>query len=71
MLKMPQVAVYRYSALDRDTGRDVAAARMGTREAIRRAKGVADLESKELVDLSEVDCEGFYPIVRSLASASP
>jgi hypothetical protein len=32
---MPQIAVYTYNAVDRDTGRDVAAVRMGTPEAIR------------------------------------
>ena len=60
---MSQVAVYTFASMDRQTGADVAAARMGTSEAIRRVKGIANLESKRLVEESEVDAEGFYPAV--------
>jgi hypothetical protein len=65
-----QVAVYTYNALDRRTGQDVAASRMGTSDAIRRAKGIADLKSKRFVNKSEVDSEGFYPAATASASAT-
>lgn len=57
---MAQVVVYAFNVVNRQTGKDVTAARMGTPEAIRRVKGIAILESKRLVDRSDVDCEGFY-----------
>lgn len=59
--QMSKVTVYTFAATDRETGQNVADARMGTPEAIRRVKGMADLESKRLVNDSEVDAEGFYP----------
>jgi hypothetical protein len=65
---MSQVAVYTFASMDRQTGAGVTAPRMGTSEAIRRVKGIANLESKQLVDESKVDAEGFYPAAIATAA---
>ena len=53
-----EIEVYRFAAWDR--GRLVQSPKMATREARRRAKGEADLESVRLVPISEVDSAGLY-----------
>jgi hypothetical protein len=58
---MKDVAVYTFEVWDRQKGANVIAPRMATAETIRRVKGMADLESKQLVDESKLDPEGYYP----------
>jgi hypothetical protein len=55
---MDEIEVYRFAVWDR--GRLLQSPNMATREAIRRAKGEADLESVRLVPASEVDSAGLY-----------
>jgi hypothetical protein len=55
-----QVAVYTFQVWDRSVGANVVSPSMATPEAIRRLKGMAELESKRLVDASSVDSKGFY-----------
>jgi hypothetical protein len=57
---MNQETVYRFEVWDRETRTSSTSAQMGTRGAIRRLKGEADLDSAKLVDCAEVDAEGFY-----------
>jgi hypothetical protein len=59
--KTTNIAVYTFEVWDRQKGATIVPPRMGTAEAIRRVKGMADLESKRLVDESTVDADGFYP----------
>jgi hypothetical protein len=59
--KTTNIAVYTFEVWDHQKGATIVATRMGTAEAIRRVKGMADLESKRLVDESTVDADGFYP----------
>lgn len=61
--EIKNVAVYSFEVWDPEKGANVMAPRMGTPDAIRRVKGIADLESKQLVDPSEVDANGLYPAV--------
>lgn len=56
---MTKVAVYRYEISDRRTATPAQAARMATAEAIRREKGSAILESRCLVESSDIDSDGF------------
>jgi hypothetical protein len=56
------VAVYRFKHLDADHNRDITAPRMATREAIARAHGTVVEASEKLVDESELDGNGFYPL---------
>ena len=57
---MLEETVYRFEIWDRETRTTSVADRMGTREAIRRVKGEADLASAKVVDLADVDSAGFY-----------
>ncbi|HEY2402068.1 MAG TPA: hypothetical protein VGI23_17065 [Steroidobacteraceae bacterium] len=52
--------VYRFEIWDRETRTTSFAEHMGTREAIRRLRGEADLSSAKVVQLGEVDSAGFY-----------
>jgi NAD(P)-dependent dehydrogenase (short-subunit alcohol dehydrogenase family) len=54
------VAVYSFQVWDRSIGTNVTAPAMGTAAAIRRLKGMADLESRRWVNTSDVDAAGFY-----------
>jgi hypothetical protein len=56
---MNEHAVYTFGVLDRQTGDTVTDPRMATPEAIRRLKGIAQLESKQLVDEHEINADGF------------
>ena len=57
---MKQETVYRFEVWDRETRTSSTAAQMGTRVAIRRLRGEADLDSAKIVDCADVDTEGFY-----------
>lgn len=57
---MVDETVYRFEIWDRETRTTSLADRMGTREAIRRLRGEADLASAKVVRLADVDSEGFY-----------
>lgn len=57
---MVDETVYRFEIWDRETLTRSFADRMGTKEAIRRLRGEADLESAKVVDLADVDSAGFY-----------
>jgi hypothetical protein len=57
---MDQVTVYRFQTWDRNESRSIWRPLMGTREAIRREKGEADLDSALLVSQHEVDANGLY-----------
>jgi hypothetical protein len=57
---MDEATVYRFEIWDRETRTRSLADRMGTREAIRRLRGEADLSSAKVVRLSDVDSAGFY-----------
>jgi hypothetical protein len=54
------VAVYTFHVWDKKAGNNVVSPRMAIPDTIRRLKGMADLESKRIVDASAVDAEGFY-----------
>jgi hypothetical protein len=54
-----EVPVYSFEIWDPENDRVVTAPRMGTADAIRKAKGMADLESKKLVGSAELDPQGF------------
>lgn len=56
---MKEHAVYAFGVLDRHTGETVTDLRMATPETIRRLKGIAQLESKQLVDEHEISADGF------------
>src|SRR5579862_2059615 len=56
---MTEQAVYTFGVLDRKTGAVVTDLRMATPEAIRRHKGIAQLESKQLVGPQEINADGF------------
>ncbi len=60
--KIKNVAVYTFEVWDHQKRVNVVSPRMGTPDAIRRVKGIADLESKQLVDESQVDANGLYPV---------
>ena len=57
---MDEETVYRFEIWDRETRTTSFADRMGTREAIRRLRGEADLSSAKVVRLADVDSAGFY-----------
>jgi hypothetical protein len=57
---MKQETVYRFEVWDRANRTKSFAAQMGTKEAIRRLRGEADLESATAVDAAEIDGDGFY-----------
>jgi hypothetical protein len=57
---MDEETVYRFEIWDRETRTTSFADRMGTREAIRRLRGEADLASAKVVHLADVDSAGFY-----------
>lgn len=57
---MEQETVYRFEVWDRASYTKSYAAQMGTRAAIRRLKGEADLASARMVEQSDIDAEGFY-----------
>lgn len=57
---MDEETVYRFEIWDRETRTTALADRMGTREAIRRLRGEADLASAKVVHLADVDSAGFY-----------
>jgi hypothetical protein len=57
---MDEATVYRFEIWDRETRTRSLADRMGTREAIRRLRGEADLSSAKVVRLADVDSAGFY-----------
>jgi hypothetical protein len=57
---MKQETVYRFEVWDRETRTSSTAAQMGTRAAIRRLRGEADLDSAKTVDCADVDTDGFY-----------
>ena len=59
--KPTSIPVYTFEVWDPLKGAIIVAPRMGTAEAIRRVKGMANLESKQLVDESTIDADGFYP----------
>jgi hypothetical protein len=58
---MDYVTVYRFQTWDSAQKRGVWRPLMGTREAIRRQKGEADLDSAVQVSEHEVDANGHYP----------
>jgi hypothetical protein len=62
------IAVYKFSICDRSNGAFVEHAAMATETAIRRLKGMADLQSKRLVWRDDVDCEGFWREPRGLTA---
>jgi hypothetical protein len=57
---MKSETVYLFELWDRQTRTTLKAAKMATRGAIRRLKGEVDLDSAKVVDLADVDAEGFY-----------
>ena len=57
---MTEETVYRFQIWDRETRTASFADRMGTREAIRRLKGEADLSSAKVVRLADIDNAGFH-----------
>ena len=57
---MVEETVFRFEIWDRKTHTASFADCMGTREAIRRVKGEADLASAKVVRLSDIDSAGFY-----------
>jgi hypothetical protein len=67
---MDQVIVYRFLTWNREQKRGVWRSVMGTREAIRREKGEADLDSALLVSHHEVDADGLYPKEGPLSAIS-
>ena len=56
------VEVYDFEVWDRELQKNVTAPYMATPDAIRRLKGIADLESMRVVDRSAVDDRGFYGV---------
>jgi hypothetical protein len=56
---MSEVAVYTFESWDPEQGASVVCERMATADAIRKKKGMADLNSMRLVPLSEIDADGF------------
>jgi hypothetical protein len=58
---METISVYRFQTWDRNLRQGVWSPLMGTREAIRRRKGEADLDSALQVSREEVDANGLYP----------
>ena len=68
--KPTTIAVYTFEVWDPQKGAIIVAPRMGTAEAIRRVKGMANLESKRFVDESTVDTDGFYPAAAGNEPAS-
>ena len=57
---MIEETVFRFEIWDRKTRTTSFADHMGTREAIRRVKGEADLASAKVVRLADIDSAGFY-----------
>lgn len=55
-----RVAVYHFEVWDREQQKNVTAPHMGSQDAIRRMKGMADLESMQMVDRAALDERGFY-----------
>ena len=58
---MDYVVVYRFQTWDREQNAGVWSPLMGTREAVRREKGEADLDSALQVAHDQVDANGLYP----------
>jgi hypothetical protein len=58
---MDYVIVYRFQTWDREKNIGIWSPLMGTREAVRREKGEADLDSALQVSNQEVDANGLYP----------
>jgi hypothetical protein len=58
---MDYVTVYRFQTWDRAENKGIWSPLMGTREAVRREKGEADLDSALQVGDHEVDANGLYP----------
>ena len=57
---MREVTVFRFEVWDPEKRQTVVAPRMATPAAIRRVKGMADLESALVVDETALDENGFY-----------
>jgi hypothetical protein len=57
---MDYVTVYRFQTWDREQNKGAWSPLMGTREAVRREKGEADLDSALQVSHDEVDANGLY-----------
>jgi len=55
-----RATVYRFQTWNRGAGLKVWATHMGTAEAIRKAKGEADLSSARIVDRHELDQNGLH-----------
>ena len=62
---MDTETVYRFEVWDSDTRTKSFEPRMGTRQAIRRLRGEADLESALTVSVLDVDADGFYCRLRT------
>jgi hypothetical protein len=63
---MDHVIVYRFQTWDREQKRSIWRSVMGTREAVRRERGEADLDSALEVGHHEVDADGLYPKAQQL-----
>ena len=58
---MPQVAVYRFSRINDNTGEDGVSQQFATLKAIKLFNGRNLEETRRVVDSSELDSNGFYP----------
>jgi hypothetical protein len=58
---MANIAVFAFARADDSLNAEVHSPRKATREAIERIRGQPIEASKEEVDESEVDANGFYP----------
>ena len=58
---MNLVEVYKFEHVDEHNNATVRASRMATLDAIHRVKGVAIESTIKMVDISELDGNGFYP----------
>jgi hypothetical protein len=54
--------VFRFQVWDHNMGENVWAPRMATLEAVKRVNGAAEPSTETLVEESEVDGNGFYPL---------
>jgi hypothetical protein len=59
---MPMVKVYQFEVWDGQTGRNVKAMRMATRECIKKARGTVIERTEREVDASMVNAEGLADI---------
>jgi hypothetical protein len=57
---MSEVAVYSFEHWDAQQGATVICERLATADAIRKRKGMADLDSKRMVSSEDLNVDGFY-----------